>query len=283
MTAELLDQRQDAGLFGPDSVTWRIHGDQSMALAGFRALLLQAVHPLVMAGFNDNTVWFDDMWGRLQRTGDWVATVTYGTTAEAEKAGRMLRRIHAALPPGVEPESGQPYRVDDPELLRWVHVTEVESFLSTYRRCGGVLREGEADRYVDEMRASAELVGLERHTVPANEAEIADYYDYVRPQLRVSKVARSNTLKFLLPPMPRWVRLGTPARPAWAGMVALGLAMLPPWARRLYGLPPVPGTDLLATANGYALRKALATLPLVITSTPAYGQALRRARDAALA
>jgi uncharacterized protein (DUF2236 family) len=272
------EQQHDAGLFGPDSVTWRVNGDQSMAIAGFRALLLQAVHPLVMAGFNDNTVWFDDMWGRLQRTGDWVGTVTYGTTAEAEKAGRILRRVHAALPPGVEPESGLAYRVDDPELLRWVHVTEVESFLSTYRRCGGVLRPGDGDRYVDEMRASAELVGLERHTVPATEAEIEDYYDYVRPQLRVSDVARRNTLKFLAPPMPRWVRLGTPARPAWAGMVALGLAMLPPWARRLYGLPDLPGTDALASVNGFLVRRALASLPLVITSNPAYGRALRRTR-----
>ncbi|GAB2589083.1 oxygenase MpaB family protein [Microlunatus antarcticus] len=279
MVALATEQAQDAGLFGPDSVTWRVNGDQSMAIAGFRALLLQAVHPLVMAGFNDNTVWFDDMWGRLQRTGDWVGTVTYGTTAEAEKAGRVLRRVHASLPEGVEPESGLPYRVDDPELLRWVHVTEVESFLSTYRRCGGVLRRGEGDQYVDEMRASAELVGLERHTVPASEAEIQDYYDYVQPQLRVSKVARNNTLKFIRPPMPRWVRLGTPARPAWAGMVGLGIAMLPPWARRLYGLPAIPGADLLATANAYAVRRVLASVPLVITSNPAYGRALRRMRS----
>jgi len=279
MVALATEQQQDAGLFGPDSVTWRIHGDQSMALAGFRALSLQAVHPLVMAGFNDNTVWFDDMWGRLQRTGDWVATVTYGTTAEAEKAGRILRRVHAALPPGVEPETGLPYRVDDPELLRWVHVTEVESFLSTYRRCGGLLRPGDGDRYVDEMRASAELVGLERHTVPANEAEIEDYYAYVRPQLHVTQVARRNTVKFLLPQMPRWVRLGTPARPAWAGLVTLGIAMLPTWARRLYGLPGLPTTDLLATANGYAVRRVLGSIPLVISSNPAYGRALRRTRD----
>ena len=122
MVAVATEQRADAGLFGPDSVTWRVNGDQSMALAGFRALLLQAVHPLVMAGFNDNTVWFDDMWGRLQRTGDWVGTVTYGTTAEAEKAGRVLRRVHASLPPGVEPESGLPYRVDDPEQIGRAHV-----------------------------------------------------------------------------------------------------------------------------------------------------------------
>ena len=274
----VLREQLDAGLFGPSSVTWRIHGDQSMALAGFRALSLQAVHPLVMAGFNDNTVWFDDMWGRLQRTGDWVGTVTYGTTAEAERAGQMLRRVHAALPPGVEPETGLAYRVDDPELLRWVHVTEVESFLSTYRRCGGLLRPGDGDRYVDEMRASAELVGLDRQSVPATEGEIEDYYAYVQPQLRVSQVARQNTLKFLVPQMPRWVRFGTPARPAWAGLVTLGIAMLPPWARRLYGLPVLPGADLLATANGYAVRRVLGSIPLVISSNPAYGRALRRTR-----
>lgn len=278
-----MTDQHDPGLFGPDSVTWRVHGDQSMALAGFRALSLQAVHPLVMAGFDANTVWFDDMWGRLQRTGDWVATVTYGTTREAEKAGRILRRIHAALPEGVEPESDLPYRVDDPELLRWVHVTEVESFLSTYRRCGGLLRPGDGDRYVDEMRESARLVGLDPVTVPSTEADIADYYTDVRPQLRVSRVARQNTLKFMVPPMPRWVRRATPARPAWAGLVTLGIAMLPPWARRLYGLPGLPTTDVLATANGFAVRSALAALPLVITGNPAYGQALRRNRGAAAA
>jgi uncharacterized protein (DUF2236 family) len=223
------------------------------------------------------------MWGRLQRTGDWLARTTYGTTAEAEKAGRILRRVHASLPEGIEPESGLSYRVDDPELLRWVHVTEVESFLSTYRRCGGLLRPGDADRYVDEMQVSARLVGIPPGTVPTTEAEIEDYYTDVRPQLRLSKVARRNNTRFFVPSMPRWVRLATPARPAWAGLVALGMAMLPPWARRMYGLPGLPTTDLLATANGFAVRRALATLPLVITGNPAYGRALRRARDASAA
>ena len=254
-----------------------------MALAGFRALSLQAVHPLVMAGFNDNTVWFEDMWGRLQRTGDWVATVTYGTTREAERAGKILRSVHAALPPGVEPETGLAYKVDDPALLTWVHVTETESFLSTYRRCGGVLRRGDGDRYVDEMRESARLVGIDPSTVPGSEADVEDYYADVRPQLHVTEVSRSNTLKFMRPPMPRWVRAATPARPAWAGLVTLGIAMLPPWARRLYGLPGLPAGDALATLNGFALRRVLGTLPLVVTGNPQYARALRRTREAAAA
>ena len=90
MTAvhDSLPRSDTEGLFGPDSVTWRIPGDPSMLLAGQRALLLQAVHPLAMAGFDANTHFWDDPWGRLERTGAWVATVTYGTRQQAEAAGR---------------------------------------------------------------------------------------------------------------------------------------------------------------------------------------------------
>lgn len=275
-TSAVRSPSKDAGLFGPDSVAWRIHGDPAMLVAGFRALQLQAVHPLVMAGFDDNSFFRDDPWGRLRRTGDWVATVTYGTTAEAERTGATLRRIHARLAPGVEPESGEPYRVDDPALLLWVHCTEVESFLSTYRRCGGSLRRGDGDRYVDEMRQSARLVGLPAGEVPGSEAEIADYYDQVRPQLRVTARARRNVRWGFAPPMPLWVRFGTPARPAWAGLMTLAAAMLPRWARRLYGLPGLPTTDLGATLTGQLLRLGALTLPDPWVRSPAYRAALSR-------
>lgn len=264
------------GLFGPDSVTWRIHSDPAMVLGGFRSLMLQAVHPQVMAGFDDNSFFRSDPWGRLKRTGDWVSTVTYGTTAEAELAGRRLRKLHASLPLGVEPESGRPYRIDDPELLAWVHTTEVESFLSTYRRCGGRLLRGDADRYVQEMVASAELVGLDRASVPASEADIRDYYRMVRPQLRVTKVARRNVLSGFVPPMPRWVSVATPARPAWASLVAVAAAMLPPWTRRLYGLPGLPTTDLSATVAGRVVRQSALLLPQRFVGNPAARKARER-------
>jgi uncharacterized protein (DUF2236 family) len=266
----------DAGLFGPDSVTWRIHGDPSMLLAGFRALLLQATHPLVMAGFDDNSFFRGDPWGRLRRTGDWVSTVTYGTTEQAQKAGSRLRRLHASLAPGVEPESGRPYRIDDPELLLWVHCTQVESFLTTYRRCGGPLAPGDADRYVDEMRASAELVGIDRDAAPACEADLVDYYRRIRPELRVTAVARRNVLWGFAPPMPRWVSWATPARPVWAGVVGLAAAMLPPWARRMYGLPGLPTTDIGAGLAGRVVRGTVARLPEQLVHNPAYREARER-------
>jgi uncharacterized protein (DUF2236 family) len=265
----------DPGLFGPDSITWRIHGDPSMLVAGHRALLLQAVHPLAMAGFDDNSLFRKDPWKRLLRTGEWITTVTYGTTADAEKAGARLRRLHARLNPGVEPETGRTYKVDDPELLLWVHCTEVESFLTTFRRCGGRLRRGEGDRYVNEMRMSARLVGLDPTTVPTSEAEIAEYYASIRPELRVTAVARRNVLWGFTPPMPLWVRLGTPARPAWIALMTLAAAMLPRWARRLYGLPGLPTTDFGADINGRALRATVSALPY-IGRNPAHRAALER-------
>jgi uncharacterized protein (DUF2236 family) len=269
--------RSDAeGLYGPDSVTWRIHGDPSMLLAGVRALLLQAVHPLTMAGFDANSSFWDDPWGRLQRTGGWVATVTYGTREEAEAAGARLRRLHARLRPGIEPETGVAYRVDDPDLLRWVHCTEVESFLSTYRRSGGRLAPGEGDRYVAEMRESARLVGLDPASVPDDEAGLQEYYRQVRPSLRVTSVARRNALWMFGPPMPRWVQLATPARPSWAALVATGAGLLPRWARRLYGLPGLPTTDLTAQVTARALRQALLVLPDRWVENPARAEAVRR-------
>jgi uncharacterized protein (DUF2236 family) len=266
----------DVGLFGPESVTWRVHGDPAMLLAGFRALLLQAVHPLVMAGFDANSSFRDDPWGRLDRTGRWVGTVTFGTTAQAEAAGRALRALHASLTPGTEPETGLPYRVDDPELLLWVHCTEVESFLTVYRRCGGRLSQAEADRYVDEMRRSAALVGLDPDRVPSTVAQIEAYYRRVRPQLRVTAVARRNALWGFSPPMPAWVSLATPARPAWVGLVSVSAGMLPRWARRLYGLPGLPTTDLAADLAGRLLREALLRVPQHWLEGPAHRAARER-------
>jgi uncharacterized protein (DUF2236 family) len=140
---------RDPGLYGPASVTWKIHADPAMVLGGLRALLLQALHPLAMAGVVQHSNYRSDPWGRLLRTADYVSTVTFGTTEEAQRAAARVRAIHARLS-GIEPESRMPYRVDDPALLLWVHCCEVDSFLCTYLRCGGRLRSSEADTYVAE-------------------------------------------------------------------------------------------------------------------------------------
>lgn len=109
----------DLGLFGPGSVTWRIHADPILLVAGLRALYLQALHPRAMAGISQNSSYKSDPWGRLIRTANDVATVVYGTTAEAEAAGRRLAALHARMK-ARDPFTGEEFRADDPELLRWV-------------------------------------------------------------------------------------------------------------------------------------------------------------------
>ena len=265
----------DPGLYGPDSVTWRVHADPSMALAGLRALLLQAVHPLAMSGVEQHSDFRNDPWGRLFRTADYVAVTTYGTTEQAGRAGAKVRGVHRRLA-GIEPESGTTYRVDDPELLRWVHCVEVESFLSTALRCGMRLSRADQDRYYDEQTTGAALVGLDSATVPGSVSQMAAYLRDMQSELRLTEAARRSVRFILWPPMPALVRLGTPARPAWVALATAAFAMLPRWARRIYGLPGLPTTDLAATAAGIAFRTGVLVVPEALRQGPHVKQAHAR-------
>ncbi len=279
----MTEQPQDApdlGLYGPDSITWRVHADPSMALAGLRALLLQAVHPLAMSGVAQHSDFREDPWGRLFRTAEYVGVTTYGTTEQARRAGAKVRGIHRKLA-GIEPESGRTYRVDDPDLLLWVHCVEAESFLSTALRCGLRLSAAEQDRYYAEQTVGATLVGLDQAQVPSSTVQMASYFRDVRPQLRVTHAARDAARFVLWPPMPALVEIGTPARPAWVALAGAGFAMLPRWARRLYRFPGLPTTDLAATAAGLAFRTGLLAVPDAVRTGPHLKDARARAALAA--
>ena len=257
----------DPGLFGPDSVTWRLHSDPTLWVGGIRALLLQALHPLAMAGVAAHSGFRDDPWGRLFRTADFVGVTTFGTTDEVGRAAARVRGVHRRVR-GIEPETGQRYAADDPALLTWVHCCEVESFLSTGRRAGVAVSAADADRYVAEQTRIGPLVGVDAAALPASVAELTAYFDEVRPQLRVTRAARSAALFVLAPPLPRAVALATPARPVWAGVATLGFALLPRWARRMYRLPGLPTTDIGASAAVRAPRLRLLALPLLAHDGP---------------
>lgn len=267
--------RPDPGLFGPDSVTWRVHADPILVVGGIRALLLQALHPAAMAGVAANSAFRTDPWGRLRRTAEYVGTVSYGSTADARRAAARVRGVHGRLS-AVDPDSGETVRVDDPELLLWVHSCEVDSFLSTALRAGLHLSDADADRYVAEQGLAAVLVGVPGGIAPDSVAELAAYFTRVRPRLRAIPEALEAARFLLLPPMPTWVAVATPARAAWAGVASLGLGALPRWARRLYGLPGLPTTDLGATLAAKALRTALGAMPTGMREGPALRDARAR-------
>lgn len=264
-----------AGLFGPDSVTWQLHADPLLIVGGIRALLLQSLHPLALAGVAEHSGFKEDPWGRLGRTAEFVGTLTYGTRSEAVKAAARVRGVHRGLS-GVEPESGTPYRVDDPALLLWVHCCEVDSFLSTARRAGADLSDAEADRYLTEQVLAAELVGIPPEDVPAAREDLDSYFTDVQPMLRVTAEAQRAVRFLLAPPMPAWVRVLTPARPAWGGLATLSFALLPAWARRMYRLPGLTSTDAAATAGVRALRNSLQRLPIQWREGPAVRAARER-------
>ncbi|MBA2390063.1 MAG: DUF2236 domain-containing protein [Geodermatophilaceae bacterium] len=257
----------DPGLFGPDSITWRVHGDPVLAVGGLRALVLQSLHPLAMAGVAQHSGFRSDPWGRLQRTAEYIGQISFGTTVEAERAAARVRGIHRKLA-GTDPDTGASFRIDDPELLLWVHCCEVDSFLSTVRRAGLPLTDDDAERYLREQVLAATLVGLRADAVPASAGDLADYFTEVRPRLRLSPQAREAARFLLLPPMPTWVQWLTPARPAWGGLAGLGFALLPRWARRVYKLPGLPTTDAGASAAVRGLRRSLLALPTSIREGP---------------
>lgn len=278
----------DVGLFGPDSVTWKLHAEPILLLGGLRSLYLQALHPRAVAGVAQNSTFRSDPWGRLNRTSEYVGTVIYGSSAEVEAASSRLRRMHSRMT-AVDPETGARFRIDEPDLLRWVHVTEVESFLTTARRAGLKLTDDEADQYYTEQLRAAELVGLDPATVPATAAEVAAYYEAMRSEIRMTRDAAETAFFLTVPPVPEnWgsapFRLGLtlgPTRWAYFGIAGTAIALLPPWARRMYGGLGLPTTDVSADLSVRGMRLLLATIlatvPKRYRTAPMRRAALERA------
>jgi uncharacterized protein (DUF2236 family) len=148
-------------------MTWKVHSHLSTVIGGLRALFVQTMHPLAMAGVADHSDYRKDPLGRLERTAQFVAATTYGTTAEAMHAIEVVRRVHVHVR-GIAPD-GRPYDASDPALLSWVHNVEVDSFLSAYRRFGPGATDEDADRYVAEMTRVGAALGADQ--IPPTVAE----------------------------------------------------------------------------------------------------------------
>jgi len=224
--------------FADDAPIRRVHADASMFIGGMRALLFQSLHPLAMAGVAEFSNYRDDPWGRLQRTSDFLAATTFGPVAEAERAVEVVRSVHARVQ-GTAPD-GRPYSANDPHLLRWVHLAEVDSFLAAHDRYGAErLTDSERDRYVADVAVIARALGVPAppETVRALRDQLRSY----RPELAGTPAAR-DAARYLLvqPPLP------LAARPAYGLIAASAVALLPRWTRRPLGLPFLPVTETLA-------------------------------------
>lgn len=216
----------DPGLFGPGSVTWKIHAEfPGMMSGGICALMLQTLHPLALAGVWDHSDFRNDILGRLRRTTSFVAATTYAPTESAYKLIHRVQVIHRRVYGAAQ--NGRPYSAEDPDLLTWVHCTEMWSFLQGYQRYRGIrLPVAIRDQYYDETRRIAEALGA--RNVPRNQAEIDCYFQQIQPELTFS--SRSQHVLEVLRGMRLPVPAGTPAREMFLGA---GAALLPAWARGL--------------------------------------------------
>lgn len=224
----------DDGFFGPASVTWRLNADLSAPVSGLRSLLLQALHPLAMAGVDQHSQWRDDPGDRFATTSAYVLTVTYGDRAAAQAAATRVRKVHEHVK-GIDPVTGRAYAAGDSELLIWVHAALVDSGLAAAALYGAPLTPVEQDQYVAEMTAAAELIGIPAASyaeggAPASVAELAAYFEAVRPDLATS-TSTADTAAYLLG-MPD---VEPELAEAWEVLASAAVASLPGWARAMYG------------------------------------------------
>src|SRR3954464_10805540 len=173
--------------FAEDRPIRRVHGDASMFVGGLRALLLQSLHPLAMAGGAEHSDYRGDPWGRLQRTSTFLAVTTFGTAGDAQRAVDKVRGIHRRVH-GVAPD-GTPYSASDPHLLEWVHIAEVDSFLLAHQRYGAApLDQDGRDDYVADAARVAEALGVP--DPPCTEQQLRQRISSYRPELRGAPGAR---------------------------------------------------------------------------------------------
>ena len=247
----------DPGLFDSSSVAWRIHGHRAGLIGGLRALLLQTVHPLAMAGVAQHSDYRHDPWGRLHRTGGFIAVTTYGTTSAAEAAIATVRTVHEHVR-GVTSD-GRPYEANDPHLLAWVHNTELDSFLRAYQRYGGGdLDASDMDRYVAEMAQIGERLGMIEP--PRSKAELRQALIAFRPELHATPEARDAVRFLLWPPLPAYLR------PAYGVLAAAAVGMLPAFVRRQLLLPTAPLADPLVVRP--AVRLLMGALGATLGADP---------------
>jgi uncharacterized protein (DUF2236 family) len=236
--------------FGDDRAIRLVHADSAMFIGGLRALLLQSLHPLAMAGVAQHSDYRTDPWGRLQRTAEFLAATTFGPVPVAQRAVATVRRVHLRVV-GTTTD-GRRYAANDPHLLRWVHVCEVDSFLAAHQRYGASrLDSAGADQYVSDMAVVARALGVNEppRTVRELRAELREY----RPELSSTPEAR-DAARFLLldPPLP------IAARPPYAVLGAAAVGLLPVWARWPLRLPFLPMTEtVLVRPAGGAVTRAL--------------------------
>jgi len=256
-----------AGYFSDDSMLRRVNRERALVLAGPRALLMQAAHPLAVVGLLSHSSALDEPYERLARTADVLNAIGFGSRRDADRVTAhvraMHRRVRGTLPDAVGPyPAGTPYRADDPELLLWVLFTLVDSASVVYRRYVADLSRAQQEALWSDYRVVGRLFGLRDADMPATLRELGDYRRAMLDgdRLHVSRWARERARKIVLEPPIPWI-----ARPLRDTVNFITIGLLPDRIRDEYGFAPVPPPvvrkALVAGGAAYIKRGVMPLLP----------------------
>jgi uncharacterized protein (DUF2236 family) len=222
----------DWGFFGPDSISWRVHSNPVLLVGGLRALIIQSLNPLAMAGIDQHSDYLERPLSRLRRTAEYVATIVYGDSASAVRSAEMVEKLHSRVR-GVDPITGSPYSAADTETKLWVHCVEVHSFLAAYRAYGARMDGADQDAYLAEQVRAAELMGIPADLVPSSRTAFRDFFEYMRPGLCVSEASRDAIQLVVDPPKTREL---LPHQVSLRMMASAAVAITPRYMRRMAGI-----------------------------------------------
>ena len=269
MTERSRPSSHDAGLFGPGSVSWQVNKETAVLFGGARALLMQAVHPLVLAGARQTGFYERNPWKRLDRTLRLTYTMTFGTTEEALQAVQRINRVHEDIH-GIDQVTGLGYDALDPDLLLWVHACLVDSQILFERLTVGKLDDEGRERYHQEQMQGAELLGLPRDRIPPTVPALSAYIEGVTESGILG--VNSDTMKVadLIRRPPRDV----PWRPVLRMISRLAFATLPHPIRKMYGVR-------LGTLGRAQLRGSIGSLRMIRPFLPSQIREVLPARHAA--
>lgn len=268
------------GLFGPDSITWRINRENVLVLGGGAALILQVAHPLVAAGVAQHSNYRKDPWGRLFRTLDRTTSIVFGDDDDAEQASSAVWNLHGKVE-GTS-DAGVSYQARDPKLLLWVHASLVDTSLLVYDRYVARLSIADRERYYEEQKTMAEAFGCPRSEQPETYAEFNDYFaTMLEDELEVTDVTRDVLDSINNPELPYASVTRPLAWPLFEPIKMLTAALLPDRLRRELGIPERPLEGPMLAAQARLLRAALPLVPGLVREFPRAREASRRVASAA--
>ena len=269
--------RVDVGIYGPDSVNWRVNREQIMLLGGGRALLLQLAHPMVAAGVSQHSDFAADPMKRLRRTLDATLAIVFGTTDEAERAAAQVRAVHNSVRGTLTEDvgrykAGTPYEANNPDYLRWVGATLLDTSIKVYELMCEPLSKADLDRFYEESKLFVRMLGVPDDYVASTIEDFREYFDSMLEgdEIGVGEVGRKLAHDVLHPKL----RFVPPPVFGALGIVTTGL--LPESVRKRFGLPWSPARERAYRAQLRVARIAHRGLPARIRLFPQAREALRR-------